>query len=150
MLRGFKTGLAMMLVCCAAAGAAGATTKTKAGGESSVFDLFDRGVMSIVAANACKGADKGGADKASLQKFTRDFSEVAGLVEDELQSMNPESRRDDLAMLIGFRVAQLELRAEKAVKSGGCEAAEVKAMRELFDLKAHLATVKLSANTITH
>lgn len=145
MLRGFKTGLAMMLVCCAAAGAAGATTKTKAGGESSVFDLFDRGVMSIVAANACKVADK-----ASLQKFTRDFGEVAGLVEDELQSMNPDSRRDDLAMLIGFRVAQLELRAEKAVKSGGCEAAEVKAMRELFDLKAHLATVKLSANTITH
>ena len=132
--------LTMAAAAMAAMGAGSAAAK-----ENSVFDLFDRGVMSIVASHACKSADA-----ASLRKFTRDFGRVATLVEDELQSMNPDQRRDDLGMLIGFRVAQLELRAENAVKTNGCDAAEVKTMRELFDLRAHLAKIEVSANTVTH
>ncbi|MDA5193306.1 hypothetical protein [Govanella unica] len=141
MIRGLKTGL-LLVGCLAAIGGAEAKTATS---ESGVFALFDRGVLSIVAAHACQSADR-----TTLQQFTSEFGQVADLVGDELQSMNPGQRRDDLAMLIGFRVAQLELRAETAIKSNGCDAAEVKAMRQLFDLKAQLAMVKTSSITVTH
>lgn len=113
--------------------------------DNSVFGLFDRGILSLVAAKACKTADSG-----SLQSFAQDFGEVAELVGAELQEMNPGQRRDDLEMIIGFRVAQLELRAEKAIKENGCSAPNVQNMTRLFDLKAQLAQVELEDHSVHH
>lgn len=155
MIRVLKAGFVVLVVWGAFSGAAqadGAALKQAAnapapqrGAESSVFALFDRGVMSMVAANSCKSADK-----ASLQSFAEDFAQVADLVQSELQGMNPGQRRDDLEMVIGFRVAQLELRAEDAIKRDGCNARYVKSMRQLFNVKAQLAMVQLEDHTVSH
>ncbi len=113
--------------------------------EPTVFDLFDRGVMSIVAASAC-----GVADPAALKTFRHDFKAVATAVEGELAAMNPQRTDGDLSMLVGFRVAQLELRATESIKTEGCDSAKVKAMAELFDMKDRLAKARLSGSHIDH
>lgn len=119
-------GLGTALLASAVAGAAER--------PATVFDLFDRGVTSIVAASSC-----GIEDKAEFARFTADFPRVAGAVEAELQKMNPERTSDELALVIGFRLAHLELAAERAVAQSGCQAPEVKRMRVLFDVGEKLA-----------
>lgn len=114
--------MAAILGLSAALGLAGAAASS----EPTVFDLFDRGVASIVAANAC--GDEG---VPGFARFTADFTKVANAVEDELLRMNPGHSRGDLAMVIGFRVAQLEHRTETTVATAGCNAPEVQRLRAL-------------------
>lgn len=121
-------GLGLALSLALAAGQAAAESR------GTVFDLFDHGVTSIIAVNSC-GID----DQASFSRFRADFSEVADAVEAELQKMNPGRSRDELAIVIGFRLAQLEVSTEKAVTRSGCDAPEIRRMRKLFDMKERLA-----------
>lgn len=110
-----------------------------------VFDLFDRGVTSIVTASSC-----GVEDQAEFTRFTSDFSRVAGAVEAELQKMNPERTVDELSFVIGFRLAHLELAAERAVSQAGCQAPEVRRMRVLFDVGEKLAQLPQGSAFYNH
>lgn len=105
--------------------------------EASVFDLFDRAVLAIVA-NARCGAEEQG----EYRRFTSDFPRVYDAVEDELLGMNPDKSRDDLQIVIGFRTSFLEQRAVSTVKKSGCESSEVRNLTELFDLDQRLAAVE--------
>lgn len=122
-----------------------ASTVTATERSATVFDLFDRGVTSIVAASSC-----GVEDQAEFARFTSDFSRIAGAVEAELQKMNPERTLDELSFIIGFRLAHLELTAERAVSNAGCQAPEVRRMRVLFDVEEKLAQLPLESAFYSH
>lgn len=104
--------------------------------ESSVFDLFDRAVLAIVA-----GAECGSAEKSEYYAFTGGFARVYDAVEEELLGMNPGKTRGDLQMVIGFRTAFLEERAVTTVARRGCSSSEVQDLTELFDIESRLAMV---------
>lgn len=130
----FGLGLGLALI----AGSAAAE------GSRNVFDLFDHGVTSIIAVSSC-GVD----DQAGFSRFRADFSRVADAVEAELQKMNPGRSRDELAIVIGFRLAHLEVSTQDAVTRSGCDAPEIKRMRKLFDMKERLARLP-AAGTHMH
>ena len=137
--------LALGLGAGVALAAAGAMAENK-GAElgRTVFDLFDRGATSIVAVSSC-GVD----DQAGFTRFRADFAKVADAVTAELQKMNPDRSRDELALVIGFRLAHLEASTQKAVTSAGCDSPEIRKMRNLFDMQERLAQLP-PAGTHTH
>lgn len=102
--------------------------------EGSVFDLYDRAVMTIVATSEC-----GVADGPGYRQFTAGFARLYDVVASELLAMNPGKTRDDLQMVIGFRTRFLEHRVSTAVAEAGCNAAEVQQLVELFDINRRLS-----------
>ncbi|RMF08142.1 MAG: hypothetical protein D6763_10630 [Alphaproteobacteria bacterium] len=102
--------------------------------EATVFDLYDRAVMTLVATAEC-----GTVDSSDYNRFTSGFARVYDAVEAELLAMNPGKTRDDLQMVIGFRTRFLEQRVTTAVATAGCEAEEVQKLAELFDINQRLS-----------
>ena len=114
-------------------------------GPADVFSLFDKGVASIVANTSC-GVD----DPAAFEAFTQEFSKVASVVADELQRMNPERSRSEIDMVVGFRMAQLEMKTTSQVKKDGCNAPDVRASRALFNIGRRLAFIEGERREYNH
>ena len=125
--------------------AVGLGRATAADGPADVFSLFDKGVASIVANTSC-GVD----DPAAFEAFTQEFSKVASVVADELQRMNPERSRSEIDMVVGFRMAQLEMKTTSQVKKDGCNAPDVRASRALFNIGRRLAFIEGERREYNH
>lgn len=125
--------------------AAGLGRATAADGPADVFSLFDKGVTSIVSNTSC-GID----DPAAFEAFTQEFSKVASVVADELQRMNPERSRSEIDMVVGFRMAQLEMKTTAQVKKDGCNAPDVRASRALFNIGRRLAFIEGERREYNH